>query len=68
MLGVGAALGAALSFKQIAVCDVIGLTPLYWVALGQKASLRKVLLSLLAIVLRGAAVMAWASSRSWPAG
>ena len=57
MLGVGAALGAALSFKQVALADVIGLVPMYWVAAGQNASPRRVFRDVLLMLLAGAAVI-----------
>ena len=57
MLGIGAGSGAALSFKQIALADVIGLAPMYWVAAGQHASLRRVVRDVLLMLLAGSAVM-----------
>ncbi len=56
MLGVGAALGAALCFKQIALADMIGLIPMYWMATRQSASLRGVLRDVLLMLLAGGAV------------
>ena len=58
MLGIGGALGAALSLKQIAVTDVVGLMPMYWVAVGNDVSPRRVLGDVLLMALAGGAVTA----------
>lgn len=56
MFGIGAALGAALCFKQIALADVVGLAPLYWLTIRRDASLKKVLFDVLLMLLGGSVV------------
>ena len=56
MLGIGAAFGAALCFKQIALADMVGLIPMYWVATWQNASPRRILLDALLMLVAGSAV------------
>ena len=59
LFGAGAALGTALSFKQTALFDVIGLVPLYlFAALRADASKRSVLQGMLAVFCGGCLVTA----------
>jgi 4-amino-4-deoxy-L-arabinose transferase-like glycosyltransferase len=56
MLGVGAALGAALSFKQVALADAIGLVPMFYMASREDASLRGMVRDVLLVLFAGAVV------------
>ena len=53
MLGVGAALGTALTFKQVALVDLIGLIPMYWVARGHNAPIARILGDVLLMAVAG---------------
>lgn len=56
LLGIGAAFGAALGFKQIALVDVLGLIPMYCVATQPNLSPRRLLRDVLLMLLGGGCV------------